>query len=112
MQTILAGNPLTPFERDRLAGLLAALPPSRRWSVSHMHAPLLCAVGVLSAPDAAYEHAAHRRFADPEEFRRRALALLAELDRAVPGYPRQAVEPERRRFQLPFLKSARPARRV
>jgi hypothetical protein len=106
METLPAASPLTGPERDRLAGLLAALPPSSRWWVSHMHAPLLCAVGVLGAPDVAYEHAAHRRFADVEESRRRALALLAELDRAAPIQPPEPAGSDGRRF-LRFLSGAR-----
>jgi len=48
-----------------------------------MHAPLLCALGILDATDVAYAHAARRRFADPSETRKRTLALIDELDREI-----------------------------
>jgi hypothetical protein len=81
MEALPPTSVLSPAERDRLTGLLAAVPASRRWAVTHMHAPLLCALGLASAPDPSYARAAHRFFADPEKARRRALALLDELDR-------------------------------
>jgi hypothetical protein len=46
-----------------------------------MHGPLLCALGLLDSPDPAYTRAAQRHFNDPADTRRRALALLDELDR-------------------------------
>lgn len=81
MDTQVLSSPISRHERDRLAGLLASLPPASGWAVRHRHGPLLCALGLIDAPDAAYAHAAHRRFSDPSQTRRRALALLDELDR-------------------------------
>ena len=85
---------LSVSERDRLVRLLALLPPSHRWAFEHMHAPLLCAIGILDPPDEGYARAARRRFADPSETRERVLALLVELDRetraAPTGYRRLA----------------------
>jgi hypothetical protein len=81
MEIVVADSALSASERDRLARLLALVPPTRRWAVEHRHAPLLCALGILDARDAGYAHAARRRFADPSETRERALALIDELDR-------------------------------
>jgi hypothetical protein len=81
MDTSAAAPVLSTFERERLAALLAGLPDPRRWAVTHRHAPLLCALGLADAPDPGYAHAAQRRLSDPAESRRRALALLDELDR-------------------------------
>jgi len=81
MGTLDPTSALTMQEYDRLADLLAALPAGQGWAVRHMHSPLLCALGLLDPPDAAYAHAAERRFADPAHTRRRALALLEQLDR-------------------------------
>jgi|SRR5215217_843296 len=81
METEVPNSSLSASDRDRLARLLASVPPERRWAVEHRHAPLLCALGVLDAPDAGYAHAALRRFADTSETRKRALALIDELDR-------------------------------
>ena len=50
-------------DRDQLTRLLALVPPARRWAVEHRHAPLLCALGMLDAPDVGYANAARRRFA-------------------------------------------------
>jgi len=68
-------------ERDRLVRLLALMPPRHRWAFEHRHTPLLCTLGVVDAPDEAYARAARRRFTDPSTTRKRALALLVELDR-------------------------------
>ena len=81
MDTFLPANALSAAERARLADLLAVLPAGRGWEVRHMHGPLLCALGLIDPPDAAYAHAALRRFADSAHARRRALALLEQLDR-------------------------------
>lgn len=67
-------------ERDRLVRLLALMSPGHRWAFEHRHTPLLCTLGVLDAPDEAYARAARRRFADPSNTRKRALALLVDLD--------------------------------
>lgn len=80
METVVRSSPLGASDLDRLANLLTSAPASRRWAVEHRNAPLLCALGILEAPDAGYAHAAHRRFSDPSETRRRALALIEELD--------------------------------
>lgn len=91
---------LSALERERLAALLAVTSPGRWWAVAHMHGPLLCALGLLSAPDAAYARAAQRRFGDPAHTRRRALALLDELDRDIRDerYEHQRKQ-RRRRFR-------------
>jgi hypothetical protein len=68
-------------ERDRLVRLLALMPPRHRWAFEHRHTPLLCTLGVVDPPDEAYARAARRHFADPSRTRKRALALLVELDR-------------------------------
>jgi len=72
---------LSAVERERLARLLALLPESRHWAIAHMYGPLLCVLGLLRPPDAGYARAVERRFTDPADTRRRALALIAELDR-------------------------------
>jgi len=72
---------LSAAERDRLARLLALMPESRRWAIAHMHGPLLCVLGLVHPADAAYVQAARRRITDPADARRRALALIDELDR-------------------------------
>jgi len=74
---------LSTQEHDRLAALLAGLPTAEAWAVRHMHGALLCTLGLLDPPDAAYARAADRWFADAAHTRRRALALLAQLDRDV-----------------------------
>ena len=76
-----AREALSASELDRLVELLGVLPAGRRWAVVHMHGPLLCALGLVGAPDPGYQRAALRRFNDPIDARRRALALLDELDR-------------------------------
>ena len=81
METVVTNCALSTSDRDQLARLLAVVPPARRWAVEHRHAPLLCALGILEAPDVGYAHAALRRFADTSETRERALALIDELDR-------------------------------
>ena len=81
METVVTNCALSTSDRDQLVRLLALVPPARRWAVEHRHAPLLCALGILHAPDVGYAHAAQRRFADPSETRQRALALIDELDR-------------------------------
>jgi len=72
-------------DRDRLAHLLAWLSPASRWAVEHRHAPLLCVLGVIDAPDAGYANAARRHFTDPAEVQARALALIDELERETRG---------------------------
>ena len=81
METFVPTAALTASERDQLARLLQAAPAGRRWWVEHRHGPLLCALGLIDAPDTGYAHSARRRFADAPEMRRRALALIDELDR-------------------------------
>lgn len=81
MDTLVPTSALSTHEHERLAGLLAALPAGTGWAVRHMHSPLLCALGLIDPPDAAYARAAERRFAGPAHTRRRALALLEQLDR-------------------------------
>lgn len=61
--------------------LLALVAAPRRWALEHRHAPLLCALGIIDAPDVGYADAARRRFADPSKARKRTLALIDELDR-------------------------------
>jgi hypothetical protein len=78
--TVMPGF-LSDAERERLARLLALLPPGHRWALEHRQAPLLYALGIVDAPDDSYLRAARRRFSDPSETRKRALALLVELDR-------------------------------
>jgi hypothetical protein len=90
---------LSALEHDRLADLLATLPDRRRWTVAHRQGPLLCALGLLDAPDPAYARAAQRRFDDPVDTRRRALALLAELDRDA---REERYEHRRRERRRPF----------
>jgi hypothetical protein len=80
MSTFLAPSALSAHEHDQLARLVAGLPAAEAWSVRHMHGALLCVLGLLDPPDAAYARAAARRFADVELTRRRALALLEQLD--------------------------------
>ncbi len=79
--TFTPSSALSAIERDRLAGLLAAVSAPRRWAVEHMHSPLLCVLGLVKPLDAAYAHAAERRFADAANTRRRALTLLDQLER-------------------------------
>jgi hypothetical protein len=74
---------LSASDRDHLVRLLASVPAPRRWAVEHRQAALLCALGIVDAPDVGYANAARRRFADPLETRERALALIAELDREL-----------------------------
>jgi hypothetical protein len=81
MSTFVHTSALSVDEHDRLASLLAGLPAGERWWVEHMQGALLCTLGLLDPPDAAYARAADRRFTDPVDARRRALALLAQLDR-------------------------------
>jgi hypothetical protein len=79
---------LSDSERDRLARLLALVPPPHRWAFEHRHAPLLCALGVLDPPDEGYARAARRRFADPAETRDRTLAFLIDLQRETRAAPK------------------------
>ncbi len=79
--TFTPSSALSAIERDRLAGLLAAVPPPRRWAVEHMHTPLLCVLGLVKPPDAAYAHAAERYLVDAANTRRRALMLVDQLER-------------------------------
>jgi hypothetical protein len=81
VETVVPDCAVAASDRDRLARLLALVSPTRRWAVEHRHAPLLCALGILDAPDVAYANASRRRFADPSETRVRALALIDELKR-------------------------------
>jgi len=81
METVVPNCALSATDRDRLTRLLALVPPPHRWAVEHRHSPLLCALGILDAPDVGYANAARRRFADPSETKKRALALIDELDR-------------------------------
>ena len=81
MESVVPDCALSATDRDRLTRLLALVPPPRRWAVEHRHSPLLCALGILDAPDVGYANAARRRFADPSETKERALALIDELDR-------------------------------
>ena len=83
METVVPDCALSTSDRDRLAHLLALVSATRRWAVEHRHAPLLCALRVLDAPDVGYAHASRRRFADPSETRERALALIDELAREL-----------------------------
>jgi hypothetical protein len=78
--TFVSAAALSVEERDRLAARLAGLPSAEAWSTRHMHGALLCVLGLVDPPDAAYARAADRRFADLVATRRRALALLEELD--------------------------------
>ena len=94
---------LSVSERDRLVRLLALVPPPHRWAFEHMHAPLLCAIGILDPPDEGYARAARRRFADPSETRERVLALLIELDRetrAAPNAYRRLARPRQWRSRV------------
>jgi hypothetical protein len=93
---------LSDSERDRLARLLALVPPPHRWAFEHRHAPLLCALGVLDPPDEGYARAARRRFADPSETRDRTLALLIDLQRETRAVPYASRRPYRPR---PFWRS-------
>ena len=81
METVVPNCALSAADRERLTCLLDLVPPPRRWAVEHRHSPLLCALGILDAPDVGYANAARRRFADPSETKERALALIDELDR-------------------------------
>lgn len=83
METIGRNCALSASDRDHLVRLLALVSAPRRWAVEHSQAPLLCALGILDAPDVGYTNAARRRFVDPLETRERALALIAELDREI-----------------------------
>ena len=98
MEPVVSSCALSTSELDRIARLLGLVAAPRRWAVEHRHAPLLCALGILDAPDVAYADAARRRFADPSETRERALALLEELDRET-----RAERYERRRSARPRL---------
>jgi ribonuclease HII len=98
METVAPSRALSTPDRDRLARLLAFVPASRRWAVEHRHAPLLCALGIIDAPDMAYARAAQRRFADPSETRKRALALMEELDRERRAELYEQQRNARRRF--------------
>jgi hypothetical protein len=93
MTTFVSSGALSAQEHDQLAALLAGLPAAEAWWTRHMHGALLCALGLADPPDPAYARAAVRRFADAELTRRRALALLEQLDRDV----RAARYDERRR---------------
>ena len=97
-ETVVPGCAVSTSDRDRLAHLLALVPATRRWAVEHRHAPLLCALGILDAPDVGYAHASRRRFADPSETRERALALIDELARET-----RAERYEQRRSARPRL---------
>jgi|tagenome__1003787_1003787.scaffolds.fasta_scaffold20327974_2 hypothetical protein len=81
MEAVVPNRALAATDIDRLARLLALVSPPRRWAIEHRHSPLLCALGILDAPDVGYANAARRRFADPAETKERALALIDELDR-------------------------------
>ena len=81
LHTVLPQPAVSDSVRDRLARLVVSAAPWGRWEIEHMHAPLLCALGILEAPDAEYARAARRRFADPAETQERALALIDALDR-------------------------------
>src|SRR4051812_36039503 len=81
MEAVVPNCALSATDRDRLARLLAVVPPTRRWAVEHRHSPLLCALGILDAPDVGYANAARRRFTDLSNTKERALALIDELDR-------------------------------
>jgi hypothetical protein len=107
METVVSNLALPATDRDRLTRLLASVPPSRRWAVEHRHSPLLCALGILDAPDVCYANAAYRRFADPSQAKERALALIHELDREA-----RAERYEQQRSARPrFWASVRPSRR-
>ena len=80
MDATIASSALSPAERERLVRLLAGLPDARRWALAHIHAPLLCVLGLAVPRDAGYARAARRHLADPAETRRRALALLDQLE--------------------------------
>ena len=110
METLSPNSVLSALERDRLAGLLASLPDTRRWAVGHMHAPLLCALRLVNPADAGYAHAAQRRFLDVADARRRALALLDELDREACS---ERYEQRRRHWhRFPFVwRSGGPGQR-
>jgi hypothetical protein len=111
METFSPNSILSASERDRLAGLLASLPDPRRWAVGHMHGPLLCALRLVNPADPGYAHAAQRRFVDLADARRRALALLDELDRDARS---ERYEQRRRqhRHRLPFVwRSGGPGQR-
>jgi hypothetical protein len=88
---------LSALERTRLADLLAVMPSGRWWAVAHMHGPLLCALGLLSTADPAYERAAQRHFRDPADTRRRALTLLDEFERDARDERYELRRRERRR---------------
>jgi hypothetical protein len=98
VETVVPNCALAASDRDRLARLLALVSPTRRWPVEHRHAPLLCALGILDAPDVAYANASRRRFADPSETRERALALIDELNGEI-----RAERYEQRRSPRPRL---------
>src|SRR5215217_8180510 len=102
---------LSPVERTRLADLLAGIPAGRWWGVAHMHGPLLCALGLLDSPDPAYTRAAQRHFDDPADTRRRALALLDELDREAHDERYEQRRRERRRSSRFAAFSRAPAPR-
>jgi hypothetical protein len=101
MNTLAARSVLSTLEHEHLAALLAGLQNPRRWAVTHRNAPLLCALRLLEAPDPAYAEAAERRFADPAEIRRRALALLEELDHEARNERYEQRRRERRRAFRP-----------
>jgi hypothetical protein len=71
-----------------------------------MHGPLLCALGLLDSPDPAYTRAVHRHFDDPADTRRRALALLDELDRDANGERYEQRRRDRRRSRFPAFSRA------
>jgi hypothetical protein len=108
MQSSVLGPALSAPERERLAALLAEMPEGRRWAVAHMHGPLLCAIGLLGVPDSGYARAVQRRFTDPSDVRRRALALADELDRDA----REERYDLRRRGRWSGLRTARSSRSV
>jgi hypothetical protein len=98
VETVGRKSALSASDRDHLVRLLALIPPPHRWAVEHRQASLLCALGIIDAPDAGYANAARRRFADPLETQERALALIAELDREI-----RAERYEQRRSARPRL---------
>jgi len=99
METDVADRALSALDRERLARLLSLVAPTGRWAVEHRHAPLLCALGIIDAPDVDYALAARRRFADPSETRVRALALIEQLDREAQAerYQQRRTERDQRR---------------
>jgi hypothetical protein len=104
----MTGSALSARERERLAALLTEMSESRRWAVAHMHGPLLCAIGLLGVPDSDYARAVQRRFNDPADVRRRAMALVDELARDA----RDARHDLRRRGRWGGLRTAVSPRSV